>query len=103
MDDHGALLLEHLLHALLVGCKLNLSLLRVDIQVVVVRCIPPVLLLWLDLLVDQFDHESGQRMVVKMTQKTVEDLALLVEKQVLKRRLLLLVEQLLHDLQEVAS
>lgn len=41
--------------------------------------------------------------MVEMAEQTVEDFALLVEKQVLQRRLLLLVEQLLHHLEEVAG
>ena len=41
--------------------------------------------------------------MVEMAEQTVEDFALLVEKQVFQRRLLLLVEQLLHHLEEVAG
>lgn len=38
-----------------------------------------------------------------MVKQSVKDLALLMEEEVLERALLLLVKQLLHDLQEVAS
>jgi len=41
--------------------------------------------------------------MVQVAKQSVKDLALLVEKEVLERALLLLIEQLLHDLQEVAS
>ena len=42
-------------------------------------------------------------MLVKVSQQAVEDLALLVEQQVLKRCHLLLVQHLLDDLREVAA
>ena len=41
--------------------------------------------------------------MVEMAEQAVEDFTLLVQKQVLQRRLLLLVEQLLHHLEEVAG
>lgn len=83
MDYHSALLLEHLLHALLLWGQLLLRLIRVKIEVVVVRCVPFVFLLWLDLLLDQLDQKCSQRVMIKMVQKTVEDFTLLVEKQIL--------------------
>ena len=42
-------------------------------------------------------------MLVKVAEQTIKDLALLVEKQVLKSSLLLFVEHLLHNLREVAA
>ena len=102
VDDHLALVLENLLHALLIRSELGFSCLLVDVKVTVVS-IPLVFLLGLNLLLDELDHESGQRVLVHVLKKTVKDLALSVKEQVLKRHLLLLVEQLVHDLGEVSA
>lgn len=99
MDDHCTLLLQHLLHLLLLRRKLF----RLIINVIIVDAIPRVLLLRLNLLLDQFYQKSGQRMVIQVSEQAIEYLALLVDEQILKSRLLLLVQQLFHDLQEIAS
>ena len=63
VDDHLALVLENLLHALLIRSELGFSCLLVDVKVTIVS-IPLVFLLGLNLLLDELDHESGQRMLV---------------------------------------
>ena len=97
-----ALFFENLLHALLIGGKLGLGSLLVDVQVTVVS-IPLVLLFGLNLLLDELDHESSQGVLIHVLEKAVEDLALTVKQQVLKSHLLLLVEQLVQDLREVSA
>mmetsp|Transcript_9815 Transcript_9815/g.12151 ORF Transcript_9815/g.12151 Transcript_9815/m.12151 type:complete len:476 (+) Transcript_9815:387-1814(+) len=100
-DDHGGLLFQDLLHALLVGGELGLGV--VAILVAVVARLPLVLNLWLDLLLYQLDHEGSERVLVEVAEETVEDLSLLVEKQILEGGQLLLVEHLLQNLGEVAA
>ena len=78
-------------------------MLRLDVQIAIVARVPLVLLLGLDLLLDQFDEERGQRVVVEMAQQPRENFALLVQEQILQRHLFLLVEQLLHHFEEAAA
>ena len=99
---HSAFFSENLLHALLIGSQLRLCGLF-DVKIAIVWGIPLVLFLWLDLLLDQLDHESGQWMLVDVSQETVENTALLMQKQILQSHLLLLVQQLLHHLDEVST
>ena len=99
---HSGLLLQHLLHRPLCGGEFRLGWL-VHFGVAVVGGLPLVFLLWLDLLLNEFDHQRGQRVLVQVAEQAVEDLAFLVQEQVLKRALLLLVQHLLHDLEEVAA
>ena len=88
-DNHLSLLFKNLLHELLVSCELGLWLRAVIVAIV--AGLPLVLHLGLDLLLNQLDHQRCQRMLVKVSQQAVEDLALLVKEQVLKRCHLLLV------------
>ena len=97
-DHHGGLLLEHILHLPLLRGQLGLCGF-VGLRVAVLAGFPLVLLFGLDLLLDELDHQRGQRVLVQVSQETVEDLALLVEQEVLKRGQLDLVEHLLHDLE----
>ena len=103
VDHHCALFFEHLLHALLVSCQFLLSLIRVQVQVIVVRSVPLVLLFGLNLLLNQLDQQCGKRMMIQVSEKPVEDLSLLMKEQILQSRLLLLIKQLFHDFQEVSS
>lgn len=64
IDNHRALILEHLLHADLVSAELRLGRFLLDVEVAVVRGIPLVLLLWLNLLLDKFDEQGGEGVVV---------------------------------------
>ena len=101
---HAALFFEHLLHAELVSSELRLGGgLLLNVKVAVVGGVPFVFLLWLDLLLDQLDEQGGQRVVIDVVQKTLEDLPFLVEQKILQNERLLLVEQLLHNLKEVAT
>lgn len=58
VDNHTGLLLQNLLHALLLWSELRLSVFA--IMIAVVRGVPLVLLLGLDLLLNQLDHQGGK-------------------------------------------
>ena len=103
IDNHHALLLQHLLHADLVGVELRLGRFLFNVEVAVVRSVPLVLLLGLDLLFNQLDEERSQGVVVDVVEKTGENLAFLVEQKILQDQRLLLVQKLLHNLEEVAT
>ena len=75
----------------------------VDIEVVVVVRVPSVLLLWLNLLLNEFDEKSGKRVMIDMAEQAVKDLAILMQEKILKSCKLLFVEHLLHDFEEVAA
>jgi len=83
--------------------KLLFSLVSVHVEVAIVRRVPLVLLLRLDLLLNQLDEQSSQRVVIQVAQQAREDLALLLDQQVLQSHHLLLVKELFHDLEEVAT
>ena len=104
VDDHDALLLEDFLHLLLSGGELGLvGLLLNDVEIAVVRGVPLIFLLGLDLLLDKLDKEGSEGVLVQVTEKTSEDLALLMEQEILECHLLLFLEELLHDLKEVTA
>ena len=100
-DNHSGFLFEDLLHALLVWSKFRLCL--ISIMVAIVTCLPLVLHFRLNLLLNEFDHERRQRVLVEMAQKAVENFAFLVKQKIFKRGILLLVEHLLHNLGEIAA
>ena len=89
-----------MLHLELIWGELGLLRLKVTVNVVVHR--PFFFLERLDLLFDELNEQSCERVMVKLVQQAIENLSLLMEKQVLKRGLLLLVQKLFHDLEEIA-
>jgi hypothetical protein len=98
------LLLENLLDQGLLGRELWLGGGLIGFEVGALASVPLLLLgLGLDLDLDEVDQEEGKGVVLKVLQKGVEDLAVLLYQEVLEERLLLLDQQLFHNFEKVSA
>ena len=100
VDYLVTLFLKDSLHFLLIGAKLWLGVVIARVaKITVIRSIwcPFALLFRLNLLFNEFDQKCGDGVMIKVMHQTGENFALLMDKQIFKDHLFLLVEQLLHN------
>ena len=79
-------------------------LLIVALSITAITVVPSLLLsVWLDLNIKELDEEDSERVVLQVLEKSIKDLTVLLNKKVSQEGVLLLEQELLHDLKEVST
>ena len=109
-DDHAAFLSQNFFHLLLISSELAFGSLFISFSITAIADFPAnariflfLVLIRLDLNIKQRNEKQSDRMVLDVSEQAIEDLTLLLEKEVLKDHLFLFNDHLLHDLEEVTA
>lgn len=108
VNNVSTFLLEYSLHMLLLCSKFALSSFFI-VNVTAFTGLPGytslvlLVLVWLDLNFEERDQKQRQRVVLQVLEKSIEYLTVLLNEEILKNVVLLLDQQLLHDLVEVPA